>query len=366
MTTALLEMLADRQTALLDEQRRAWRRMLSLPQVVKAACEVRVGTTPHDVVMRHRSFSLLKYRRETPARQREPVLFCYALINRSYILDLQPEKSVVRRYLEQGFDVYMIDWCVPSHADRTLTLADYVCDFLDRAVTFVLHQQRTRRLHLLGYCMGGTFSTLFTALNPDKVRTLTLLAAPIDFGGRDSLLNVWTDPRYFDVDAFVDSNGNCPAEFLQLCFLSMRPVQNLWEKSITFCEQLDDPRFVENFLAMERWVNDNVPVAGETFREFVKKLYQGNELVRGVLRLRDRPVELGRVECPLLLLTASNDHLVAPASTEGIRPHVASREVRALSVDAGHVGLAVSSKAQRKLWPEAARWLAHHDSRECA
>jgi polyhydroxyalkanoate synthase len=113
---------------------------------------------------------------------------------------------------------------------------------------------------------------------------------------------------------------------------------------------------------MERWVNDNIPVAGETFREFVKKLYQGNELVRGTFRLGRQKVDLGRITCPLLILTARNDHLVIPASTEGIVPHVGSRDVTTLTIDAGHVGLVVGGKARKKLWPDATGWLAERST----
>ncbi len=115
---------------------------------------------------------------------------------------------------------------------------------------------------------------------------------------------------------------------------------------------------VTNYFAMERWLNDNIPVAGETFREFVKKLYQNDELVRGELRLGARRIDLGQITCPLLLLTAKNDHLVAPASTEGIRPHVASRDVKSMMIEAGHVGLVVGGKAQKTFWPAATRWVA--------
>src|SRR5581483_5750911 len=96
--------------ALFAEQERAMRRVLSFPRVAELAATTRVGTTPCDVVLEAGTHRLLRYRRETPALYAEPVLFCYALINRPYILDLLPEKSVVRRYLEEGFDVYMIDW----------------------------------------------------------------------------------------------------------------------------------------------------------------------------------------------------------------------------------------------------------------
>jgi polyhydroxyalkanoate synthase subunit PhaC len=356
------DVAVDRQIEYLKEQQRIWQRMLSVPRALELAYETRVGSTPHDVVFQIGTLRLLRYRRSSPALYAEPVLFCYALINRHYILDLQPDKSVVQRYLDQGFDVYMIDWGVPSDDDRHLTLRDYVCSLLKQVVDFVLREHRRETLHLLGYCMGGTLSTLFTSLYPQRVKSLTLMAAPIDFGGQQSLLSLWTDPKYFDVDAFVDLYGNCPAVFLQTCFLFMKPVQNLYEKHVGFFEQLDDERFVSSYFAMEHWVNDNIPVAGETFRQFVKQLYQRNELVRGELRLGDHRIDLARITCPLLVLTARNDHLVAPASTEGVLPHVQSRDAKALTIEAGHVGLAVGSKAHKNFWPQATRWLAERST----
>jgi polyhydroxyalkanoate synthase len=353
----------DWQTPVLVEQQRALRRVLNFPRVVELAREARVGTTPCDVLLERGTHRLLRYRRTTPARHREPVLCCYALINRPYILDLQPDKSVVGRYLEQGFEVYLIDWGVPSDTDRGLTLEDYVCGFLNDAVELVRREHGRVDLHLLGYCMGGTMSALLASMRPALVRSLTLLAAPIDFGVRDSLLNVWAERRHFDVDAFVDRHGNCPGWFLQACFLLMKPVQNFLEKNVTFYEQMDDLRFVANYFAMELWINDNIPVAGETFRRFVRDLYQDNQLVKGTFCLGGQRIDLRRMTCPLLLLTAKHDHLVAPSSTEGIRPHVGSTDIESITVDAGHVGLVVGGKAHRAVWPGATRWLVERSTR---
>lgn len=350
------------------EQQRIWRRLSNAPHLFGAAWNTPVGTTPSDVVLERPAFRLLRYRRDTPAIHAEPVLFCYALINRPYILDLQSDKSVVGQYLRRGFDVYLIDWKPPCHADRGLTLEDYVSRFLGESVEHVTREHLRRDLHLLGYCMGGTISVLFASLEPARVKTLSLLAAPIDFQAREgrdvrqSLLNVWADRRYFDVDAFIDAHGNCPAWFLQACFLQLKPVQSFLEKQLGFLDQMEDPRAISAFFAMERWINDNVPVAGETFREFVKRLYQDNELVEGRFRLGARPADLRRVTCPLLLLTASKDHLVDPSSTEGIRPHVGSRDVTSLTVEAGHVGLIVGGRAQNVLWPRATTWLAERST----
>jgi polyhydroxyalkanoate synthase len=358
MGNPTFEMLLEQQKALAEEFSKTWRRLLSVPQVVEIAREVKVGTTPHDVVFQQGTLRLLRYRRETPAAYAEPVVICYALVNRPYILDLQVDRSVARQLLLRGFDVYLIDWGVPSAADHSLTLRDYVAGFMKDVSDHVLAHAPTPDFHLLGYCMGGTMSALFTALYPKLVKTLTLMAAPLDFGGERGLIQVWTDARYFDVDAIIDTTGNCPATFLQACFQIMKPVQNLYTKYTSFYDKMHDEHFVENFVAMEMWGNDNIPVAGETFREFVKKLYQRNELVRGEFRLGDEPVRLERITCPLLLLMAQGDHLVPPAQTSGILPHIGSQDTRAMTLDVGHVGLAVSSKAHRQFWPEATAWIA--------
>jgi poly[(R)-3-hydroxyalkanoate] polymerase subunit PhaC len=354
--------LAKQGAALSARGLRASRRLASTPGVVAAALGTHAGVTPHEMCLDLGGVTLRRYRCARPARYAPPVLLCYALVNRPYILDLQAGKSVVQQYLDGGFDVYLLDWGSPSYADRVLTLEDYVGRFLAGAVDFILREHECQTLHLLGYCMGGTMAALLAATRPEQVETLTLLAAPIDFSGRESLLNVWADRSHFDVDAFVDTFGNCPGAFLQGCFLYTKPIQNLVEKALGFYDKMDDARFVQNYFAVERWANDNIPVAGETFRQFVKKLYQANELVLGEFHLGRQRVDLERIRCPLLLLTAQADHLVAPASTLAIREHVGSSDMQALSIEAGHVGLVVSSAAHRTLWPAAVRWLGERST----
>ncbi len=345
------------------EQRRMWLRLRNAPDIYALAQRQRTFATPHDTIVENRQFRLLRFRRDTPAVYREPVLFCYALVNRAYILDLQPEKSLVRQYLARGFDVYLIDWVPPEAPDPSLTIERYVCE-LQAAVSAVLAARPdAATLHLLGYCMGGTLSAMFTALQPELVATLTLLAAPIDFWAGDALLARWTDARQFDADALVAAYGNCPAWFLQACFVAMNPVQTLFEKNATLYEQMTDLRKVSNHFALEHWVNDNVPVAGETFRGFVKHLYQDNQLVRGCFTVRGRTVDLSRIVCPLLLLTATHDHLVPPGSTAGLAGRAGSADVTVKQIDAGHVGLVVGAGAQRDFWPAATEWLAARSDR---
>ena len=138
----------------------------------------------------------------------------------------------------------------------------------------------------------------------------------------------------------------------------MKPVQNFAEKQLMFSENLNDATFVDNFVAVERWASDSIPVVGETFRQYVKTLYQQNQLVKAKMSLAGVPVRLEAIDCPLLLVVAEKDHLVAPESTLALLRHVSSEDVQTLSIPTGHIGLAVSSKAHRGLWPEAAAWIA--------
>ncbi|MCA9217302.1 MAG: DUF3141 domain-containing protein, partial [Planctomycetales bacterium] len=204
--------------------------------------------------------------------------------------------------------------------------------------------------------------TIFTSIYPELVKNLCVMAAPLDFSGEDSLLHLWTKEEYFNVDALIDAYGNCPATFLQSTFQLMKPVQNFVDKYVDFSLNMHSDRFMENFFAMEKWTNDNIPVAGETFREFVKFLYQRNQLVKGELKIGEHAIDLQRVECPLLLLAATFDHLVRPESTFDVVPHVGSKDVEKKEIQAGHVGLVVSSRAHKTFWPEVAQWFTERST----
>ena len=284
--------------------------------------------------------------------------FVFALVNRPYILDLKTGRSVVSHFVQAGFDTYLIDWGAPSRADQSRTLDDCVNGSLADVVDFLRERCASPQVSLLGYCMGGTLSAMFTALHPDKVKNLMLLAAGIDFATREGLLNLWTDAQYFDVDKFIDAFGNCPAEFLQSSFLMLKPVQNLLEKPLNFIENFDNDDFVEDFLTMETWLNDNIAVPGEIFRDFVKYLYQQNLLVQGRMPVGARTVDLRRITCPVMNIMARNDDLVPCSQSAPFNDLVGSTDRSSIMLSAGHIGLAIGSKAQREVWPQVVKWLA--------
>ena len=211
--------------------------------------------------------------------------------------------------------------------------------------------------------MGGSMSAMYAALRPEKVQNLILMAAPVDWSTRESLLSVWTDERYFDVDKMLEVHGNAPANWLQCSFQLLKPVNNLLEKPLNFYDNMDNEKFLEDFFAMETWLNDNIPVAGETFRQFVKDCFQRNLLIQGKLEIGDELVDLQNITCPILNLVAEADHLVPPAQSLPFNDAVGSKDRKTISFKAGHIGLAVGSRAHKELWPSVCDWLAQRSAK---
>jgi len=318
---------------------------------------LKTGRTPHEVVFRKDKLRLLRYRSKAKKVHETPVLLVFALVNKPYILDLLPGHSVVEVLLQAGLDVFLLDWGVPGEDERYKSLEHYVTVYLQSAVRETARAAGSEKVNLVGYCQGGVFSLIYTALFPHDVETLTLMAAPVDFHADENPLRLWGDAANFDVDKVVDACGNIPSWMLAAAFLMTKPVDNLVGKYVKLFGKLDDERFVRLFMAMEKWVADGVAIPGEVYRQFIKDLYQKNLLAKGKLRLGDHPVKLKDIRCPLLNIIAAHDHLVPPACSRPATKLVGSRTKKTLDVTTGHIGLAVSGIALKKLWPGAARWI---------
>ena len=318
--------------------------------------DIKIGTTPHDVVFTENKLRLLHYRPMVKNPEATPLILIFALNNRPSILDLKPGRSVVEVLLSKGIDVYLIDWGAPGDEDKHLDLDHYINRYIRTVVKKVKRISGSEQVSILGYCMGGTMSAMYTALYPEDVKNLILMTAGIDYNV-EGTLGLWGDKENFDVDKFIDAYGNAPAEFLQSGFVFLKPVQNMISKYVNFYENIDNEAFVDNFLAMEKWLNDNIAVPGEVFREFIKYLYQENRLVENKLEINGRLVELKNIKCPVMNLIAEHDHLVPPESSLGFNDLTSSKDKETVVFPSGHIGLSVSSKSLKGLWPDVADWL---------
>jgi polyhydroxyalkanoate synthase len=317
--------------------------------------DAEVGTTPKDVVWQDGKLQLLRYRPVVKNPVSPPVVITYALVNRYYMIDLQPDRSMVRELLARGIDLYVIDWGYPGRLDRFLTMEDYIDGRMDRCLDEVRRLSGEERVNLLGICQGGTFSLIYTALHQEKVRNLITMVTPYDFHTDTGLLNVWS--HFLDVDRMVDVLGNIPGDFMNAGFLMLNPVQLVFEKYRNYAERLDDPAFLSNFIRMERWIFDSPDQAGECFRRFIKELYQENRLKRGTFELGGRPVDLKKIKVPLLNIYGTSDNLVPPACSIGISAAVGSEDTETIAFPGGHIGVFTGGKSQKQLVPRIAEWL---------
>jgi polyhydroxyalkanoate synthase len=333
------------------------------PEGLETMASVEVGETPSEVVYEENKLKLLRYDAEAagidPEETRDvPILIVYALINRPYILDLQPDRSVVRRLLEAGFDVYLIDWGEPSALDYSLTLDDYVNRYVDNCVDVVAEEAGVDAINLLGYCMGGTMSVMYAALHPEKVRNLGLMAAGLCFAGTGGILEEWGDEEYYSPRDVTDAFGNVPAEFLDVGFALMDPVNNYVAKYTTLYDNLGNEDFVQNFARMERWLSDGIDLAGSTYVQFLEDVYQGNKLYENELELDGKHVDLSNVEMPVLQIIGQYDHLIPPEASRPFNDVIPSDDTAIMEESTGHIGLSVSSKSHANLWPNVAEWFA--------
>jgi polyhydroxyalkanoate synthase len=320
------------------------------------ADKIDTGVSPRDPVYQEDKLVLYRYRApEGVKRNPVPLLVVYALVNRPYMTDIQEDRSTIKGLLATGQDVYLIDWGYPDHADRSLTLDDYLNGYLDNCVEFIRETHGLDAINILGICQGGAFSLCYASMHPEKVRNLVTMVTPVDFKTPDNLLSAWV--QQMDVDLAVDTMGNIPGEILNWTFLSLKPFSLTGQKYVNMVDVLDDPDKIKNFLRMEKWIFDSPDQAGETFRQFIKDFYQKNGLVEGGIMVGNQEVVLTNISCPLLNIYALQDHLVPPDSSKALAGRTSSQDYTELAFPGGHIGIYVSGKAQKEVTPAIGNWL---------
>lgn len=324
--------------------------------------DTEIATTPYEIVYEEDRVRVKHYTPRGEAQIKTPLLIVYALINRETMLDLQCGRSVVQTLLGGGVDLYMVDWGYPSRKDKYLTIDDHVNGYMNNIVDFICQRHHLSQINLMGICMGGTFCVMYAALYPQKVKNLITTVAPTNFDTEEGLLHVWM--KAVDADRMVNSFGNISGDLMNLGFLLLNPARLVIDKYIGFLENMENRDFVENFIRMEKWIFDSPDVPGETFRQFVKDCYQQNLLIQSKMEVGGRRIDLQKITMPLLNIYGRLDHLVPPGACNVLISKVGSRDKQDVCIDTGHIGIYVSSKAQKEFAPRIIRWLKERDEKE--
>ncbi|MGA7869622.1 MAG: alpha/beta fold hydrolase [Candidatus Binatus sp.] len=317
--------------------------------------------TPSTVIYEGGMVKLRYYAARGIVRHHTPLLLVYALIKRPFILDLQPGRSVIEVLVNQGFDLYLIDWIPPGPEDSWRGFDAYANRDVANAARAVRMHHGDGQISVLGYCFGALLALIYTALHRDEVKNLVTLTIPFDMSVRELPMTHMMD--WMSVDAaetLVAIHGNVPASMINSGFLAISPIHHLLDKYVGRYRNAARPGYGEMFELFERWMTSDVPLAGQIFRE-VTSLGRENKLYRNQMIVGGRHADVKSIECPLLNVVAELDDVVHPKASLPLPDFVSSQDRRNLTFPTGHIGAAVSGPALQKLWPEISRWLSEHD-----
>ena len=323
-----------------------------------AGARVATGQTPKEVIWTKHKATLYRYVPQGEIRFAVPLLLVYALIDRPFILDLIPGNSFVEYLVKQGFDVYLLDWGIPGREDQGLSFDDYVFDYLAEAVRQVLRTSGAEAVTLFGACIGGLLSAMYAALFPGPhLRNLILYATPIDCSPGHLGWFRWITAPGVRAGWLVALFGNVPPEFVGS---TPRPLKWIGDYFGLFPgrgNRLSQDPSLATWIALDQWVSEGIPFAGEAFRQMIHDLVQRNKLVKGEFRLRGRPVGLKNITCSLLSIAGTQDIICRVPQAEAIMRLVSSQDKEFRVLEGGHIGMLAGAGAGQGLWLKVHRWL---------
>ena len=335
-----------------------FRKLTEMKRLLSNIEKIKTGQTDYEVIKETGLFRLLHYKSTKERVYKYPLLIVYALINKSYILDLQPNKSWIKNLLDQGINVYLVDWKSPGKFDKFTTLDDYVNLFIYDCVEIVKSIENIDKVSLQGYCMGATMSLIYTSLYQKNVKNLITVAPVVDTEKDKTVIKNMA--QNMDVDKILSHYENFPYELLYSLYASLKPFKQGVNKYLSLFDNLKDESFVQNFLRVEKWLYDTPPIAGETFRQWIKDIYQKNLFSKNKLVVGENRINLANIKVPLLNVVADQDHLVSPECSVSLNNLVSSTDKNLMRFSTGHVGLIASGYSQNVVLPKLGNWIKIH------
>jgi polyhydroxyalkanoate synthase len=276
------------------------------------------------------------------------VLFVPSLINPPTILDLSPERSLLRWLAGRGRRVLLLDWGWPGKARNNLSIGDHVEHML-----LPLLDSLGEPADLIGYCLGGTMAAAAAQLRP--ARSLATIAAPWHFSGfpdeaREKIWRLWNEGGR-DAAKLL---GVLPMEVLQSAFWSLDPARTI-SKFEAFAGMPAGSDEARAFVVLEDWANDGPPLPGRAAQDLFLEFFRANVPGQGKWGISGDYLNEARIELPVLNIVSTTDRIV-PAAT-------ALRVGERLELAQGHVGMVVGSRAKEALWEPLDAWLSRTAAR---
>jgi polyhydroxyalkanoate synthase len=305
----------------------------------------------------------LKLRRYGANDDGPPVLLVPAPIKRSYIWDLAPEVSVVRRWLERGWRVYLAEWVPLDDQQADFGLDTYGERLLSACRRAMLADGAAEAPVLAGHSLGGILAAIHSALYPDELRATVLLEAPLHFTPGscfDPLLRITPDAR-----RIADAFGQVPGVYLNMMCAMAEPQAFQWERMADrWLAMLEPDRsLLANHMRVERWTHDEFPLPGRLFVDIVEALYRGDQFMQGQLPVGARRIGPADLHAPLVSVMDPRSKVIPPQSLQPFHDAAGSADKLLLrytgdvGVNLQHVGVLVGRSAHSVIWPAIFDWL---------
>jgi poly(3-hydroxybutyrate) depolymerase len=327
--------------------------------------DVRVPTwsTPHEVVWESRVARLRDFtgtRGGTGVSDVIPTLLLPPQAGHSScIVDYSPDQSQVGAMLDAGLTrLASLDWLGATEQTKDAGIEEYLATLSRAADTLTVDRdtESDGRINLVGDCQGGWLAVIWAALNPERINTLTIAGAPIDYHCGEPVLHDWV--RALAPDGGIDtyrniverSGGVLPGASMLAGFIALKP-ENEVDRRLQLLSNMHDPAYVERYREFDTWFRWTQDIPGAFYLWIVEHLFQKNSLIKGELEIGGRKVDLGAITAPLFLFAGETDHITPPDQVFALADHAGSTEsARAIS-SGGHLGLFMGRESLREHWP---------------
>ena len=341
------------ESALAEEARSRASNLLSgILRYVEAPYTRTLGEPP--VIWQKGNARLLDYGARVTATADQPiVLFVPSLINRYYIFDLEEDRSLVRFLAQQGVYPLVLDWGAPGDGEESFGCDEYVTEILNAAIAFIAGAAK-QRIVLAGYCMGGVLALAAARLQSKHIAALALFATPWDFACAEFSPFVVDAKWRPTIEAIILAQKQLPADIIQSMFYMTDP----WvfeQKFRRFSDMQEDSRAAKNFIALERWVNDGVPMTAKAAKDCLIGWAQENNLALGKWKIDSKVIDPSKIKIPTFIAIPKNDHVVPKNCAMALAQLVPHAQV--IHPGSGHVGMMVGSSAKRELWTPFLEWV---------
>jgi len=317
------------------------------------------NSTKFEILDRQGSHELLYYK----SHQRKfesPIFIIPSMISHYYILDLQEDKSLIRHFNNIGYDVYVLNWGLPVNEDQFLDFSSLLLNRIPYFAKVIQQHAKSKKIHLMGHCLGGTIASMYASLHPENLNSLFLLTSPLDFS-IESRLTDWITQGTVDYKLLTESFGNIPWPILHSSFLLLKPLAQ-YSRFKKYFQQSMTEQQKKNYWSLELWSHDSVAFRGGCYINLIQDLYLQNSLFENKFKLNNsQVVKLSDIKIPILMVASNEDHIVPLKSAFIDKNKFGSTNVTQVQYKGGHVSCLVHQKTQLELWPQITTWIGRQN-----